>query len=430
MIHKKARSFALAVALLMLALTTGACGGGSDGLTRQEVVEVVRSELAASTPEPAQAGLTLEEVEESIQAAIASMPEPQPGLSHADLEEAVQSATEDLTGPLVSRSEVEDAVQAVVNAMPEPGITRPEVEELLQSTIAGIPEADPGLTPEEVRSIAAHVVAATPLKSAPARYTKFVVGSAIARYEAEGLDFTVTHYNDAGSIDDQWYVFILNQGGEVVSHFNPELLGENLHGPLGTDMNGYNFGPEMLSATKEGKWVSYVYNNPATRNESANHLGTVELKHAWVVRHDDLIFGSGWYVNADDFTMQLVAEAVDAYRQVGLEGTMARFASSDSATAGLSDTIAFYNNAEDIQGDWFALIADRSSKIVAHYDTSLIGSSVSEIYGEEILDASSGGNWVTSERVGESGGIQTLRAWVVGHDGMIFGSGWRNEDAR
>ena len=368
-------------------------------------------------------------MEQAIQAAIADIPEPQRGLGQADVEQAIQAAMEGLEGSLVTRAEVEDAVRTVVNAMPEPGITAAEVEELLQAALAGIPQPPPGLTAEEARSIAAQVAASIPSKSSPARYTQFVVDSAVARYKTEGLDSTVAHYNDFASVDGQWYVFVVGQNGEVVSHFNPEILGENLNGILGTDANGYNFGPEMLSATEEGKWVSYVYNNPATRDGSTNHLGAVELKHAWVKRHDDLIFGSGWYVNADEFTVQLVAQAVETYRQAGLEGTMAQFASSDSATAGLSDTIAFYNSAEDITGDWFALIADRNGTIVAHYDPSLIGKSVSEIYGPEIRDASVGGSWLTSQRAGASGAMESLRAWAVEHDGMTFAAGWQDEGA-
>ncbi len=39
-----------------------------------------------------------------------------------------------------------------------------------------------------------------------------------------------------------------------------------------------------------GKWVSLVFHNPDT--------GKVTRKHAWIVRHDGLYFGSGWYEQA------------------------------------------------------------------------------------------------------------------------------------
>ena len=46
------------------------------------------------------------------------------------------------------------------------------------------------------------------------------------------------------------------------AHPDPGRLGLDLNGWVGTDANGYRFGPELLSATEEGKWVSYVYQNP------------------------------------------------------------------------------------------------------------------------------------------------------------------------
>ena len=90
---------------------------------------------------------------------------------------------------------------------------------------------------------------------------------------------------------------------------------------MGTDANGYNFGPDMLSATGEGKWVSYVFRNPESGSLGSDHSGTLQLKNAWVVRHDGLLFASGWYVNADEFTKSLVFAAVNKFRSAGLEAT-------------------------------------------------------------------------------------------------------------
>ncbi len=65
-----------------------------------------------------------------------------------------------------------------------------------------------------------------PPKSDPEAYTRYVVDQAITRYETEGLD---------------------------------------VKGWVGTDINGYNFGPQMLAATEAGRWVPYVYVNPSAR---------------------------------------------------------------------------------------------------------------------------------------------------------------------
>ena len=108
---------------------------------------------------------------------------------------------------------------------------------------------------------------------------------------------------------------------------------------MGTDANGYEFGPEMLAATEDGKWVSYVYRNP-----ESGGIGTddFELKNVWVEKRDGLLFASGWYIDADEFTRMLVSVAVDKYREVGLAGTMEYFASPGSALAGLEAAIDYY----------------------------------------------------------------------------------------
>ena len=48
---------------------------------------------------------------------------------------------------------------------------------------------------------------------------------------------------------------------------------------LTPDANGYNFGPDMLSATEEGKWVSYVYQNPESGGIGAGYTGELEMKN-------------------------------------------------------------------------------------------------------------------------------------------------------
>ena len=97
-------------------------------------------------------------------------------------------------------------------------------------------------------------------------------------------------------------------------------MGLDVNGWVGTDINGYHYAPEMLSATDEGKWVTYVSANPEHGDFGPGYTGEFELKNAWVVRHDGLLFGSGWYVNADEFTRALVATAARVFRQGGSGG--------------------------------------------------------------------------------------------------------------
>ena len=376
MINRAFKKVAAAILLPMLVAVLGiACGGGDTALSRAEVEEIVRAELP-DAPAPPEPGLSRGEVERIVQDAITAAPEP------------------------------------------EPGLTRAEAEQVIQGAIAGIPRPGPGRAETEL--IARSVVASIPPRSAPAEYTKFFVDNAIVRYESEGLDATLAYYNRPESIDGQWYAFIIDENDTVIGHPDVQRLGLDVKGWVGTDANGYNFGPEMLSATEEGKWVSYVFRNPESGSLGSDYSGELELKNVWVVRRDGLLFASGWYINADEFTKALVATAAHVFRQVGLEGTIAYFASPEIDFAGLRAAIAYYNSADNVEGDWFAFIADESGTIIDHYDKEMVGESLEDVLGTDTFEATAEGNWVTTE---------SLRVWVVSQDGMTFGSGWQHAES-
>ncbi len=351
MIGKVHYTVPLAALLALVAMLLAGCGGADTGLSRDEVREIVRAEMAEAPPATA----------------------PAAGLTEADVEKAVSRAIAEMLGT-------------------EPGITAAEVAEIARAAVAGIPP-----------------------RSARAEYTQFFVENAITRYESQGLEATLAHYNSPQSVDGQWYVFIIDENDTVIGHPDPGRLGLDLKGWVGTDANGYEFGPEMVSADEDGKWVSYVYRNPENGG-----LGTedFELKNVWVERHDGLLFGSGWYIDADEFTRMLVSMSVDKYRELGLQGTMAYFASPGSVLSGLEAAIDYYNTAETVNGRWFAFIGGPDGKIVGHSDLSKIGGDTQDLFGSETLNATEAGNWVASE---------SLRVWVAGYDGYVFGSGWSRD---
>ena len=123
------------------------------------------------------------------------------------------------------------------------------------------------------------------IKDDPVAYTKAFVQRAIQRYERDGRQATIDYYNSTESVDGEWYVFIIDQDGFTISHHNPQFRGRDPS--LRVDATGYFYGDELLGATEEGRWVDYVILNPET--------GENEQKHTWAVRHDELLFGSGWY---------------------------------------------------------------------------------------------------------------------------------------
>ena len=224
---------ALAALAVFISLLLVACGDGDTGLSRAEVEEIVREEMA-DAPAP---------------------PEPSPGLTADDVEEAIRRARAD-------------------PPQPEAGLSKGEVERIVEAAVAAIPEQQAGLiTAEEAKCIARGVVASIPPRSAPVEYTKFFVDKAISRYDTRGLDATLAHYNRPESVDGQWYAFVIDENDLVIGHPNAQRLGLDLKGWVGTDANGYNFGPDMLSATEEGKWVSYVYENPENGDFGAGYTG-------------------------------------------------------------------------------------------------------------------------------------------------------------
>ena len=311
-----------AVLFLLAPLLFIACGGGDAGLSRAEVEEIVREELA-DAPAPAR---------------------PEPGLTSADVEEAIRAAMADMPQPVsgLSQEEVERIVEAAIASIPtsQPGLTSADVEDAIGAALAVMPQPEPGLTSAEAERIARGVVASIPPKSAPAEYTGFFVENAISRYETQGLDATLAYYNREESIDGQWYVFVIDENDLVIGHPDAHRLGLDLKGWVGTDATGYNFGPDMLSATEDGKWVSYVYRNPESGGIGADHTGALEYKHVWVVRHDGLLFASGWHISADEYTQFVVDEAIARYHAEGLDSTL-----------------AYYNSPDSVDAQWYVFIA-------------------------------------------------------------------------
>ena len=269
---------------------------------------------------------------------------------------------------------------------------------------------------------------AAPSRSSQPEFTRHMVDTAIAFYEANGREAAIERFSSPASVDGQWYVFIIDteQNDTIVAHPQDHRLGLDLKDWVGTDINGYEYGAEMLTATAGGKWVAYVYLNPETPLGKDATWDT-ELKNVWVVRKDGLLFASGWYMDTDRFTQEFVAQAVEQYQAGGLEGMIAYFASAAVTYQGLAATIEYYNQSPQTKGQWVAFVADSQGLIVDHYNKALVGKSLADTYRLTLgmLDDVGSGNWILVTRdMGPGDGAELLRMWVVEEDGMYFGSGW------
>ena len=65
--------------------------------------------------------------------------------------------------------------------------------------------------------------------------------------------------------------------------------------------------------TQDGAWFDYTFPNPTTKG--------AETKHSWTVRHDGLVFTSGWYErgprksDAPAYTKAFVQQALNLLRR-------------------------------------------------------------------------------------------------------------------
>ena len=274
--------------------------------------------------------------------------------------------------------------------------------------------AQDGPTPE---LISEGTTEEAPPRSDEAAYTQWFVRQAVERYDAEGRDAALEYFNDPASVDGQWYTFVVNAEGILIGHpTRPDLRGTST--AARHDVFGKPYGREVVAATSEGRWVDYYFDHPDT--------GRPEQKHSWVVAHDGLFIGSGWY-DVDEsaappkivgraYARYLVAEAIDRYD-----------------TQGRDYTLEYHNSPDSLDGEWYVFIADSNGISLANANRpDIVGtdrSNATDItgknYGQEIMATTAEGSWVDYYFTHPETGEQTQKhSWVVRHDGLTFGVGW------
>ena len=253
-----------------------------------------------------------------------------------------------------------------------------------------------------------------------AESVKEYVDNAIARYDSDGLDATVAHYNSQDSLDGQFYLFLIGDDDIYVAHpIFPHLIGTDIKDVVGSD--GQELGKEIALATEDGVWVEYLWPHPVSRKE--------QQKVTWAIRHDGLIFASGYYAgepetgppawrDADprDYTVQYVNQAIERYESDGLESLL-----------------NYYNSVASFEGEWYLFATDAEDIYHIHpLLPQLIGTDINDVVGsdgyrlgEELAKATDEGVWVeylwphpvTLKEVPKI-------SYAVRRDGMLFASGY------
>ena len=140
-------------------------------------------------------------------------------------------------------------------------------------------------------------------------------------------------------------------------------------------------------------------------------------KKGYAVRHDGMLFASGYYVQVEDpaaETQAYVQKAIEYYEANGLDATIAR-----------------YNSPDSVEGQWNLTLIDTDDTVrVAILTPHLVGTDVKDIgagrtrkIGEEIAAATEEGIWI-STIFPNTRSSETLYAhtWAIRFGGLIFSS--------
>ena len=252
--------------------------------------------------------------------------------------------------------------------------------------------------------------------------TKEYVNKAIAKYDQEGLQATIAHYNSQDSLDGQFYLFLIGSDDNYLAHpIFPHLIGTDIKDVVGSD--GQELGMEIAEATEGGIWVEYLWPHPVSRKEMQ--------KVTWAVRHDGLIFASGYYAGGPEagdppwhgadqreYTVEYVERAIERYQRDGLESMQ-----------------NYYNSVASFEGEWYLFATDAEDVYHVHpLLPTLIGTDIKDVIGSDGYEL---GNEL-AKAVDGSEGVWVEYLWphpvtlkevpkvgyAVRHDGMLFASGY------
>ncbi len=253
-----------------------------------------------------------------------------------------------------------------------------------------------------------------------AESTREYVRKAIAKYDEDGLEATIAYYNRQDSLEGQFYLFLIGADDNYLVHpIFPHLIGTDIKEVVGSD--GQELGKEIARATEEGVWVEYLWPHPVSRKE--------QQKVTWAVRHDGLIFASGYYAggpeagtppwqDADprEYTVEYVERAIERYERDGLESML-----------------NYYNSVASFEGEWYLFATDANDIYHVHpLLPRLIGTDIKDVVGSDgyelgqaLAQATEEGVWVeylwphpvTLKEVPKVG-------YAVRRDGLLFASGY------
>ena len=254
--------------------------------------------------------------------------------------------------------------------------------------------------------------------------TKNYVDKATRYYDTNGLEATIAHYNSRDSLENFFYLFLMDENDIYLAHpIREDLRGTDIKDVTGTDFEGnyYELGKDIARATEEGHWVEYIWLNPVSGREGP--------KTTWAIRYKGLIFASGYYtpqstqdrpwLGADphEFTVGYVNRAIERYK--------------DAPEAMLE----YYNSVASYEGEWYLFATDENDIYIIHpLLPHLIGTDIKDVKdpltGYELgkaLAAATDQQGVTVEYDWPhpaTGYPAPKISYAIRHNGMLFASGY------
>ena len=225
------------------------------------------------------------------------------------------------------------------------------------------------------------------------------------------------YYNSVAAFEGQFYLFAMDENDIYFIHpLFPRLIGTDIKDVVGSD--GFELGNEIAKATEEGIWVEYLWPHPVTLKEAQ--------KVTFAIRHDGRIFASGYYPvpeNPEKHTQAYVQAAIDRYESEGLDATVAYYSSTESFDGA---TFLFLIGADDIYLV-HPLLPQRIGTDVKLVRARGVDGAVYN-YREQIADVTEEGRWFHNQRPAAQGTGSAAHAWVIRHDGLIFGSAYFDDE--
>ena len=233
-------------------------------------------------------------------------------------------------------------------------------------------------------------------------------------YNVKGRDATFAAINTIPEQPVSTYVFVVDPITGIIQaqNVNPDLIGST------SDWDAINSDLPVDDLLEEadaegGAWASYTFTNPVT--------GETESKRTWLITHDGLIFGSGYYSSdiPESDVRFVVDNAIFTYESNKENDAWIDIITPEEPVI-TDDLYPFVIDAATWTRLADGVVPDRVGEAETILDTST--RSVEDVLAD--LEAN-GGTWVTYTFHNPSTDTEQLkRTYLQLRDGLVFGSGY------